>query len=149
MKLHWWLYNYLDIVKSIVLILGLVLVFLIPWDAKFYLRYFFVGGGGSGTGIWTQDFKLTNQVLYFVSHTSIHSDDFGNGVLLTVFLCWPWSSQSQPHAARITGVSCWHLDEIFLPFWWVHVLLYTVLTDHFYLVGFGMLYLYFHLSKIS
>jgi hypothetical protein len=71
----------------------------------------------SWTGVWTQGFIVTNQVLYCLSHTfsSFCSVYFGDGISQSICPCWPQTVillilASQ--VARITGLSYQCLDQI-------------------------------------
>jgi hypothetical protein len=71
----------------------------------FLIYFYFIGG----TGVWSQDCMLRKQALYCLSHTSspFCFDYFGDMVLWTICLDWPWIMIlpiSAPLVARIITV---------------------------------------------
>jgi hypothetical protein len=83
----------------------------------FFSFFFFL----VGLGFEVRAIKFAKQMLYCSSHASspFCSDYFGDGVLRTICLCWPWPlilliSTSQ--VARITGVNHWCLARLIFLF---------------------------------
>jgi hypothetical protein len=63
------------------------------------------------TGVWTQGFTITKQVLYRLNHTSnsFCPGYFWDGVLWTICLGWPQIAIllfSASQITRITGIRC-------------------------------------------
>jgi hypothetical protein len=75
-----------------------------------------------GTGVWTQDFTLSKQMLHCFSHISgpFCSGYFGGGVLWTICLGWPWTMillTLYSQVARVIGISHWLLAWFQIFFW--------------------------------
>jgi hypothetical protein len=70
----------------------------------------FIYSFGNGSGVWTQGFIVTKQVLYHLSHITspFCSGYFGDGILRTTSLSWLQTvilPISASQVARITVVS--------------------------------------------
>jgi hypothetical protein len=79
-------------------------------------------------GVWSEGFMLAKQELCYLSHTSnpFYSGYFGDGILWTIYLGYPWTMILSSQAARVTGVSYWHpliclfMSVVFILWNWVH-----------------------------
>jgi hypothetical protein len=102
---------------------GLELTILLPqsskcWDYNMHhhtlLNVILCGvGDWRETGVWIQDFILTKQALYCLSHDAnpFCSGYFGVGISQTICPDWPKTTIlpiSVSQVARIAGISHWH-----------------------------------------